>query len=260
MKRLSQFALAALLLFGGVGTLVVPSHVTYAQEEGDISPMLIDFVAHSPAFIEWLAGYNDYNANAWIEYDDVWKIEFYDESWDEWLGYALIDSKTGEIIEAFVPLPLPQDVFERQQARIEVLLFDDPEINALIVDRLLWEYWFDYNRYDQVWEAYFYRGVAAWTIVMSFDEEIGGFSIEEIYDPNELDEEAAIADSRDQAIELAYNANGIDAALDGFDDWQTYVENQGGAVWSVTFVSGDEELFYALVDIASEQILESAVS
>ena len=35
------------------------------------------------------------------------------------------------------------------------------------------------------------------------------------------------------------------------------MEHQGGATWSVSFVAGETERFYALVDVEGEQVLES---
>jgi hypothetical protein len=256
MKTLFRFFLACILMIGATAVVTAPQHAAFGQD--DISPMLIDFVAHSPEFIEWLQAYPNYIGNAWVAYDDVWYVEFYDEWWDEWLGYANIDSQTGEILEQFVPRPLPPDEFTRQQARIERLLFDDPEVIALIFDPALWEYSIDYNRWEQTWEAYFWRGVESWTVKLWLDEEYNGFGVSAILDSNAMDEETAYQHNRDRAVELAYSAGGVDQALAGYDDWNVYADNQGGSRWSVTFVSGDDELFYALVDIASEIVLESA--
>ncbi len=57
---------------------------------------------------------------------------------------------------------------------------------------------------------------------------------------------------------LFYGSKGIDKTLTGVDDWHTYVENQGNGQWSVSFVANGQELFYALVDVEKQQILESS--
>ena len=96
-------------------------------------------------------------------------------------------------------------------------------------------------------------------LVKATIDENDHFSISGIVNPNELSEEQAEQAARDQAINLAYGAEGIDGALDGFDNRKTYVENQGGARWSVSFAADGQELFFALVDVTTNQVLESKV-
>jgi hypothetical protein len=48
----------------------------------------------------------------------------------------------------------------------------------------------------------------------------------------------------------------VDAALNGHDDWTTYAEPQGDAVWGVSFVAGDARLIFVLVDVTREQVLD----
>jgi hypothetical protein len=56
-------------------------------------------------------------------------------------------------------------------------------------------------------------------------------------------------------IEIAYGADGIDAALAGFDAWRTYVEDQGQGRYTVAFVNGDRTLLAVLVDIGTGAVL-----
>lgn len=247
MKRLLFVVLLAL-------TLSIPAAI--AQDD-NVRELVITVVASSDAFREWLEQHPGYTGNAWVEADTIWHVEFYNADGSEWLGYALIDSKTGAITESFIPLPLPADVYQRQLERLQPLVLDDPEVTALIQDPLLWDYSLDYNRWEQRWEAYFWRGVQAWQVNLYYDEDNQDFSIEDIFDPNILEAETAFRADRDRAIQIAYTADNVDQALNGYDNWTAYAENLSGALWSVSFVSDEQELFFAVIDLETDRVLET---
>jgi len=232
-----------------------------ANAQDDIDPRAqpaIDIIAQSDEFADWLAMNEGWYSDAWFEDEEsnFWHIEFYNSD-DEWIGYALVYPDTGEITESFAPAPLPQEEFDAMMPRIEAFALQDPEVLAMVGDLSLWEYDTDYNVWDQEWETYFSRGLDAWVVSYWLEPETDNIYISGIEDGNALDEDEQLTVFQDQAIALAYEADGIDQALDGYDDWTTYVEKQDGN-WSVEFVSGDEELFYALVDINNWQVIESA--
>ncbi|NWF67461.1 MAG: hypothetical protein HXY40_00100 [Chloroflexi bacterium] len=218
----------------------------------------IKYVAQSPDFAEWLAQYPNWQGYAYLADTDIYYVEFYDESGDEWLGYAVINLGTREIADSFIPRPLPPDVYAEQQARIQVLVLEDPEVLARLVDPLLWAMYSDFNRYEQTWDVYFVRGTEAILVRIELTEY--SFSITEITDAFALSEEEALEDARNEAIMLAYSADGIEQALDGYDEWTTYTEHQGDGLWSVTFTAGGQELFFALVDVAVDEVLEAEVA
>jgi hypothetical protein len=248
-KGIAVVLLALLALAGPLGIVSVA-----AQSYEEIQQTVIQVVAASPEFAEWLAGYPNFQGNAWQEEEgDYWAVEFYNEAGDEWLGYAIVNAGTGEISETFIPKPLPVDVYQEQLQKVQTIVLDDPEVLARLGDPTLWDVYTDYNRWEQKWDMYFYRGIEAVLVRSSIVDAY--FSIDEIIDPNALSEDQALDEARNQAINLAYSAEGLDAALDGHDDWRTYVEQQGGSRWSVTFTAGEEELFFALVDIDTNIVL-----
>ncbi len=248
---------AACLL--AVGLLLSAFAAVPAQAQTDEESYYITFVATSEEFIGWLIEHPGWQGYAYgPDENGIWYVEFYDASGEEWLGYANVDSTTDTIVDFFIPRPLPADVYQEQQQVVLLVVLDDPEVLALLVDPVLWDYWSDYNRYEQVWEVVFYRGVDAIYVRVRVDGE--NYYIEAVVpDAHKLSDEEAEQHDRDTAIALAYQGEGVDQALEGYDDWTTYVEHQGGALWSVTFASGDTELFYALVDIEKEAVLETVV-
>ncbi len=251
MKRYQSvlMVLATLVLLAGAA---LP---TWAQESNEDD--LVNLVAASEEFTDWLTGYPGWQGAAYYDGDgDTWYVEFYDASGDEWLGYANVVDGSEEILDAFAPRPLPPDEFQAGQERIHTLVLEDPEVQALLVDPILWDIYVDFNRWDQVWEVWMARGVDAWVVSIALTDEY--FSIDDIVAGHTLEEEETVKADRDEAISLAYSAPGIDGRLDGFDNWRTYAEQHGDSIWSVAFVSGDTELFYALVNVDSDTVLETS--
>jgi hypothetical protein len=245
--------LTVFILTMSLGTLPV-----YAQSQEETEQAVIQIIADSEMFADWLAQFPGWVGHGYPADDGStgWWVEFYNEDETEWLGYASIDAATGIIYESFAPKPLPSDIFQEQQPRIEEFVLEDGEVQGRLGNPDLWGFATDYNRWEAAWDVYFYRGVEAVLVRATIDEN-DNLYIDEILDPNELSEEQAEQNARDQAINLAYSAEGIDSALDGFDNWRTYVEHQGGTRWSVTFAADDQELFFALVDVTTDQVLEA---
>ena len=224
--------------------------------QGDAGRAVLLLAAHEPVS-SFLADYSDWQGEARQEHEqgNIWSVELYSEAADEWLGYGLVNAKTGEIIEFFVPRELTPEEFQAGRERVEKLVFGDAEVLALLGDPELWEHETGYDRWEARWYVWFAKGLDEWAVTVEMGD---GWESIEIIDPNALEEAEQEQLLRDQAIELAYEAEGVDKALDGVDDWRTYVEHQGGSQWTVSFVNDGEELFFALVDVESWQVLDSA--
>ena len=242
----------SIFLFGGS----VLAQSGGAESYEDRSARLINSVAETEDFADWLANYEGWQGKASPHDENYpngdWYIEFKDAADEEWLGYANV-TIDGTIIDAFIPRPLPDDELATGKARVKELVLADPEVSALVKDPLLWDIESDYDRFDVNWNVNFYRGLEHLRVIAKLEED--EFYIEEVRNERTFGEEDAVAHAKDEAIRLAYEEVGD--ALSGLDEWQTYVEHQGGAQWSVAFVAGDAERFYALVDVENEQVLES---
>jgi hypothetical protein len=193
-----------------------------------------------------------WSANAYADSETQWHVDFYDG--DDWIGNAHVDFATAEIYEIYLLQELSQEAYQAGKEKIETLVFNDAEVQAILGDVNSWGYDLSFNKWEQRWEMTFWRGIDA--VAISFWEENGNFNIEDIYDPQAFSEQEQRDLERNQAIELAYSAEGIDQALEGVYDWRTYAEPQGGTLWGVEFTA-EGRLFYAVVDIASQEILDT---
>ncbi len=201
-----------------------------------------------------LANYPDWTADAYPEDEEagLWGVDFYSETADEWLGYVLVDLPAREVVEMDVPRELTAEEYQAGLEKVEAFVLRDAEVLALLGDPAQWERHTEYNRWDETWETGFYRGLDEWVAVTTLDGD--DVYLEGIYDPYEFEAEQAERQRRDEAIGLAWEADGIDRALDGVDNWRAYVSPQGDNVYAVTFAAEDAELFYALVDVAAGQL------
>ena len=212
---------------------------------------------HEP-IAAFLTAYAGWQADAYEEEGGLWGVDFYDPSIDEWLGFALVELNSGEIIEFFVPRELSTEEYRAGLARVDPFVLADPAVLKFLGDPDEWERFTEYDRWSGMWVVYFEKGLDAIGVEVYDGED--GLLIEGIFDFNTLTEEEQRENDRNAAIELAYSAPGVDEALGETDDWRTYVENQGGSRWSVSFVAQERELFFALVDIVEQQVIESRAS
>lgn len=250
MNKLLRVFLLSLVLFA----LALP---VLAQDEDPNRAKVINVVAESDLFAGWLETWPDYVPEAWgPDENGVWYVEFYDAAHEEWLGYANINGETYEILDSFAPTPLPPDVYQEQMALVMRVVEHDAEVLAWLNQMPeLWDVYPDWNRWEQRWEVIYQRGIQSVAAYATVDED-GSVSIAEVVDPNALDDEEARSAARDAAINLAWSAPGMDAAISGHDNWTTYTEQQGDDLWGVSFVDGDARLIFVLVDLAAQRVLD----
>lgn len=231
-----------------------------AQDEEAIKGRVIQIAADSEMFSDWLAGHPNYHADAWgPDENGVWYVEFKNDGDEEWLGYANVNADTGEILDSFAPKPLPADVYQSQMPRVTAFVKADVEVLARLENNLdLWEVYTDWNRWDATWDVGFYRGIEGVVVKLNFDEN-DNLYIEKIIDPNALSEDEVSDQMRDDAINLAYAADGVWQAIEGHDDWATYVEIQGESIFSVSFATDDTTLVTVIVNVTDGEVLDVRV-
>ena len=208
-----------------------------------------------------LADIDDYSVEAYPEEEGLWGVEFFietDDDW-QWLGWVLVDMETAETIEVYMVRFLTEDELATIAAEAEQILLNDPEVLAALIDPELWEVYTWYIPEDQTYFVEFYRSIDAY--VASFylwdeDEELV-LHFDSFTDGNALEAQEQIAHDRDTAILIAYESDDLYDAIADVDEWEVYAQNIRGSQWSIEFVSGNQRLYYALIDIETETVLES---
>ena len=161
------------------------------------------------------------------------------------------------VVEVYAPKQLTAAEEQSQRAAAEALVLADGAVLEILGDPNAWEMYSWYDEWEGAWDINFNKGLDE--IGVRVDNYDGEFMVGEISNLALLDEEQQISDNQNQAIELAWQAEGIDEALFGGDEdeeWQTFVTHLGGSEYGVSFASADKELFFAAVDIAAGQVLD----
>jgi hypothetical protein len=243
---------------GAQGGLYLPALANGVKatpaEQGD-DQRAIALLAQQPPVARYLAGYPGWRGEAYLEEgsDSVWNIDLY--AGDEWIGWGQVDLAAGKVVDQYIPFDLPPEEFAAGKAKIEKFLVYDPEVKARLGEPDLWGHEVTWNRWDQEWQVWYWYGIDALAVVVGIDEDTGRVYLDSIRDANALKAEDQAEADRNRAIEIAYGADGIDAALAGFDAWRTYVEDQGQGRYTVAFVNGDRTLLAVLVDIGTGTVL-----
>jgi len=218
----------------------------------------IAIAASHEDFITFLADIEGWEAEAYEE-EGAWIVEFFIEGEDdeegEWLGFVVMSLETGEVYEAFSAAPLPTEVETRLQAQVLALVQDDDEMMARLDNNpAIWEEYVEYDRYEQLWYVAYFRGLDAWAAVVEVGFEDDTYNVEymtitDVVNPHRMEEEEEQANRKNEAIGLAYESDGIEAALAGIDDWTTLVSEQSDGTYGVQFISDGQVRFFALVDV-----------
>ena len=225
-----------------------------AQQQDDIETRVINLIAADPRAATYLATVPHWHAEAYHEEDDIWDADFFDMS-NDWIGYGKVNIATEEVLEISMPTVLTPEEYQAGLAATEKLVLNDGEVLALLGDPALWGRTVDFDGWENTWYVYFERGLDNWLVRVQYDST--DYWIDEIVNPDALSAAEKREQNRNAAIELAYSAEGVWDALDGVDDWFTYAENQSGSQWSVSVVTADRDLFFALVDIDTGEILQT---
>ena len=188
------------------------------------------------------------------ENSETYYLDFYAR--DEWIGWAGIDTTSNEIDYDMVAF-LPEEEIAAMLPVIEKVALADPEVQALMGDAEAGDWYTetDYDPYEGIYFFYFERGLESWRA--DFYIENGRPIVDSINDPAALEAEQKIQWERDQAVEIAWEIPDVWERVADVDDWQTYVAPQGENRYAVTFATTDRELFYALVDIDTREVIET---
>ncbi|MEM7336108.1 MAG: hypothetical protein AAF490_28770 [Chloroflexota bacterium] len=231
--------------------------ITVLNDDSRQAKEAVLIFANHDTIPNFLAGYPNWVAEVWDEGELVFGINLLDGETQEWLGWGQIDLSDESIVDLYVPMDLPPEQFQAGRDRVEAFIFEDAEILARLGDVSLWGYDTYYNKWDSTFETYFYKGIEELLVVTVIDEQNDELYINAIKDPSALTEAQTVNEAQDRAITIAYDAENVWDFIGEVDDWSTYVTPVEENQWLVEFVTTDARLFYALVDLSSEQIIES---
>ncbi len=206
-----------------------------------------------------LTNHPDWHVEMWT--NDEWQtmeIDLYDTDWNwiAWGAVSLADNgQPIEIVDTAAPNQLTEAEYTAGSKMAEEIALSDPAVLETLGEPSEWEIYTWYDEWERTWEVAFYRGLDEFGVsIEEYDDE---WQVGEITNLALLEEEQQISDNQSRAIDLAWQAEGIDDALFSEDvEWSTIVTDLGGAEYGVSFVTTDQELFFALVDIDAEQVLE----
>ncbi|MFK7804406.1 MAG: hypothetical protein AB8G95_22415 [Anaerolineae bacterium] len=207
-----------------------------------------------------LSTHAEWHVEMWLN-EEEWQMEIdlFDANWEwiSWAGVGLDENELPVVVNAmYAPQSLTVEEYQLQQSAAEGLVLNNAEVLAILGDPAEWERYAWYDEWEAAWDIYFYKGLDE--ISVRIDNYDGEMMVGSIKNLALLTEEQTIVDNHDRAIELAWSADGIDEALFSTDqEWRTYVTHIGEAQYGVSFAAADNELFFALVDIEAEQVLES---
>ncbi|MEM8862885.1 MAG: hypothetical protein AAGD96_31630 [Chloroflexota bacterium] len=211
-----------------------------------------------------LANYPDWHVEMWE--NEEWgamEIDLFDSNW-EWIAWGAVSlTENGtpeEVLDITAPQPLSAEAYQEGQLMAENIALNNPEVMAVLGDPAEWERWTWYDEWAGAWEIGFYRGIDEFIVRIADYENGEGPVVESIVNSALLDEDQQVQDNQNRAIEIAWQAEGIDEAIFGRNDdqeWFTYVTHLGGNEYGVSFATEEAELFFAHVDIGSESVISS---
>lgn len=265
-ERLRKWGRLALLSIG-LWTVLLMQGVVYgavlprAQAAPPVQPaddkaLAIAKVAAAAEIAPVLANHPNWVAEAYPDDEAarIWHVDFYAEPEGEYLGYGHVNLKSNELFEIEMPRDLSPAALQAGIAKIEAYLPYDAEVQARLGNPTLWYHDISYDRWEQVWQVYYSRGLTELLMTFYIDEN-AHVTLDAIVDPALLSAEKAAEERRNRALNLAYSAEGVDEALAGVDNWQSYVEDQGRGQYTVAFTTAGRTLYRVQVDIDQEAIM-----
>ena len=241
----------------------VPSITQLPNEDIDTNQErdALELLVKETSIARLLAKTPDWHVEMWTnDEEQTMEIDLFnaDWGWIAWGNVALTSNGRPEsVVEVYAPKQLTAAEEQSQRAAAEALVLADGAVLEILGDPNAWEMYSWYDEWEGAWDVNFNKGLDE--IGVRVDNYDGEFMVGEISNLALLDEEQQISDNQNQAIELAWQAEGIDEALFGGDEdeeWQTFVTHLGGSEYGVSFASADKELFFAAVDIAAGQVLD----
>lgn len=224
----------------------------------------INLASGHPAFAKALEDRPGWSANA---YDTksrygIWRVEFYDADGNG-MGWADVNVEQQRLYAWDAAF----DVIESQYAEAEQLLKDflrsDETAQQLIgsVDDA-YGYWVGYDGWREVWMMHIDRGADSLDLTIgsrsSQPKSFESLYLEKVYVANIMSYGDWQNANGSEVVALAFENPEVAAAVRGMD-WTTSAERLEGDAWKVRFLSGEQVIVEADVNIADGSVVNIAV-
>lgn len=245
------------MMGGNTAEIPIITYFPTADIDLEGGQQALEILVQEKAIAMLLAGRDEWHVEMWFNEEEMlFEIDLFDTDW-EWISWGAVSLLENAVVEVYTPQPLTAEEYQVQQTQAQTVVLANPEVLAILGDPAEWEQDAWYNEWEASWDVVFYKALDEINVrVDTYDGEMAVSSIENLA---LLTEEQQVIDNQNQAIELAWGAEGVDEAIYNTDaEWQTVVTHIDGSQYGVSFVTTDHELFFALVDIESDEVVESS--
>jgi hypothetical protein len=235
--------------------------LTYAQNPQDA----INLASSHPAFAKALADRPGWTANA---YDTksrygIWHVEFYDADGNG-MGWADVNVEQQRLYAWDAAF----DVIESQYAEAEQTLIDflrNDETSQKLIGSVddVYGWWVGYDSWRETWMVHLDRGADSLDLTLrsrsAQPKSFESLYLEKVYVANIMSYDDWQNANGSQVIALAFENPEVAAAVRGVD-WTTSTERLEGDAWKVRFLSGEQVIVEADVNIADGSVANIAVT
>jgi hypothetical protein len=233
---------------------------TIAQSTQDA----INLASSHASFAKGLADRPGWTANAYNTKSryGIWRVEFYDADGNG-IGWADVNLEQQRLYAWDAAF----DVIESQYAEAEQVLIDflrnDKTSQKLVgsVDDV-YGWWVGYDGWREVWMVHLDRGADSLDLTLrsrsSQPKSFKSLYLEKVYVANIMSYDDWQHANSSQVVALAFENPEVAAAVRGVD-WTTSTEQLEGDAWKVRFLSGEQIIVEADVNLADGSVANIAV-
>ncbi len=253
---------------GIVLTILILTVTVASAQETATADQVIAIVATSYPYSVALEAHPEWRIEAFNTRNryGIWRVQFWDASGEE-IGYADVSPERGAVMY-YEGLFYATEA-ERQAGydAVHAFLSTNPELEALDVPLEELDTWIDYDPWNRAWNAWIEDGYDSLYAVVRFGDgmpwTLNDPELVNIAFPNVLSYDEWYEENENQAILLAFQQNEIAAALRDQSGWVALAvpaEGELQSVWNVEFLSGDQVVATAVVDLANQQVIEASAA